>query len=291
VEYAALGFGSHHWIATDASGARRFVTVDDLSNAVDSGFTRLTAAFRTARRLAERGLDFVVAPLPDEGGDVVRRLTDRFSMAVFPFIEGVTGRFGDYATNEQRQAVRGLIHVLHAETAVVEDLALREDFSVPARPSVELALTELDRRWQGGPFSEPARRLLVEVEGSIRAAFAAYDQLVELVRADPTPWVITHGEPHPGNVIWTSDGPRLVDWDTAVIAPAARDLWRLAGPSADPGSALYRLRWDLTEIALYVAQFRRPHDRTADTAKSWRGLRQSASSVVSSPAIPSASSR
>jgi spectinomycin phosphotransferase len=276
VEYAALGFGSHHWIATDAGGARCFVTVDDLSNAGDSGFARLTAAFQTARRLRDDGLEFVVAPLPDGRGDVVRRLNVRFSIAVFPYIEGVSGRFGAYAAEQQRRDVRGLIDLLHGATGVVEDIALREDFSVAARRSLEHALTELDRPWDSGPFAEPARLLLVEIEEDLQAAFATYDELVELASADPTPWVITHGEPHAGNVIWTDDGPRLVDWDTALIAPAARDLWAVAGPSADPGFALYRLRWDLTEIALYVSEFRRPHDRTADTVVSWRGLQHSA---------------
>jgi aminoglycoside phosphotransferase (APT) family kinase protein len=36
---------------------------------------------------------------------------------------------------------------------------------------------------------------------------------------------LTHGEPHPGNVIGTDDGWLLVDWDTAAIAQPERDLW------------------------------------------------------------------
>ena len=35
---------------------------------------------------------------------------------------------------------------------------------------------------------------------------------------------------------------------------------------------LYRLTWDLTEIALYVDQFRRPHGDTEDTRVAWAGL-------------------
>lgn len=276
VEYAPLGFGSHHWIATCADGTRRFVTIDDLSTARPSGFPGLTAAFRTARRLADRGLDFVVAPLPDERGEVAQRLTERFSMAVFPFVEGACERFGGYATNEQRQQVRALIERLHAATAMVDDVARRDDLSVTARPSLELALAELDRPWDGGPFAEPARQLLADVDAELSAAFAAYDELVELARADATPWVITHGEPHAGNVVWTGDGPRLVDWDTALIAPATRDLWTLTEPREEPAFALYRLRWDLTEVALYVSEFRRPHEQTADTMASWRWLRHSA---------------
>lgn len=32
LEYHAVGFGSHHWVATDNQGLRHFVTVDELSS-------------------------------------------------------------------------------------------------------------------------------------------------------------------------------------------------------------------------------------------------------------------
>ena len=35
---------------------------------------------------------------------------------------------------------------------------------------------------------------------------------------------LCHGDLHPGNVIMTADGPRLVDWTSPVRAPAAYDL-------------------------------------------------------------------
>ncbi len=35
---------------------------------------------------------------------------------------------------------------------------------------------------------------------------------------------LCHGDLHPGNVIMTAEGPRLVDWISTVRAPAAFDL-------------------------------------------------------------------
>jgi Ser/Thr protein kinase RdoA (MazF antagonist) len=35
---------------------------------------------------------------------------------------------------------------------------------------------------------------------------------------------LCHYDLHPGNVIMTADGPRIIDWDGAVRAPAALDL-------------------------------------------------------------------
>jgi len=36
-----------------------------------------------------------------------------------------------------------------------------------------------------------------------------------------------HGDCHPGNVLWTDDGPHFVDFDDARMGPAVQDLWML----------------------------------------------------------------
>ena len=281
LEYAAVGFGSHHWIAHDSSGAKRFVTVDDLSKVrlggPDAGFRGLRAAFETARRLSESGLDCLVAPERDVEGGVLRRLGEGFTIAVYPFLDARSGSYDEYS-NDERQAVRVVLGRVHRATSVVEGVSEIEDFALPCRGGLEVALDELDLGWSAGPFAEPARELLVQAAGDVRAALAHYDALVDEVRREPEPWVITHGEPHAANVLWAEDGPRLIDWDTALIAPAGRDLWMLEPPTEvaprdeAPQIALYRLWWDLAEIAGYVTEFRMPHGETEDMVESWKNL-------------------
>ena len=41
-----------------------------------------------------------------------------------------------------------------------------------------------------------------------------------------------HGDCHPGNVLWTDEGPHFVDLDDARTGPAVQDLWMLAGTAA-----------------------------------------------------------
>jgi hypothetical protein len=90
--YQAVGFGSHHWLATDASGSQLFVTVDDLTgklrssdDTTDSAFARLERAFTTALSLRrEVCLPFVVAPIPTHDGRVVARLAPGYSVVVHP---------------------------------------------------------------------------------------------------------------------------------------------------------------------------------------------------------------
>ena len=41
-----------------------------------------------------------------------------------------------------------------------------------------------------------------------------------------------HGDCHPGNILWTDDGPHFVDLDDARMGPAVQDLWMLASDDA-----------------------------------------------------------
>ncbi|WP_290906015.1 serine/threonine protein kinase [Aquabacterium sp.] len=66
---------------------------------------------------------------------------------------------------------------------------------------------------------------------------AAADQALDLAQAafdriDGLRWRRTHGDCHPGNVLWTPEGPHFVDLDDACMAPAVQDLWMLV--SGDP---------------------------------------------------------
>lgn len=66
---------------------------------------------------------------------------------------------------------------------------------------------------------------------------SAADQALDLAQAafdriDGLRWRRTHGDCHPGNVLWTPEGPHFVDLDDACMAPAVQDLWMLV--SGDP---------------------------------------------------------
>lgn len=114
----------------------------------------------------------------------------------------------------------------------------------------------------------------------------------------PAEPVVTHGEPHPGNLIRTAEGFVLVDWDTVAVDRAERDLWmlddgtgsawaeyaRLTGRAVDPdAAALYRLAWGLTDLAAFVGRLRAPHGRDPDTERAWTGIQAILASVEPAP--------
>ena len=291
ISYEAAGGGSHHWLLRAVDAGYSFLTVDDLGTKPwlgadhDSTFAGLEAAFRTALRLRVSGLDFVVAPIPTADGAVVARLDGRFSAALFPYIAGRAGTFGDEFSRRDRQDLCGLWAKLHQATPVVRDGAPRRSLDVPGRSDLEVALRNLHRPWTGGPYSERSREWLTANRDLVIASLDRYDRLAGEVATRE--FVITHGEPHGGNLIRTEDGLALIDWDTVAMAPPERDLWMLddgtneglhaytdaTGHMIDRSALdFYRLAWLVTDVVAFTTELRQPHSDDANTSHAWRAL-------------------
>jgi spectinomycin phosphotransferase/16S rRNA (guanine(1405)-N(7))-methyltransferase len=176
---------------------------------------------------------------------------------------------------------------VHRATGAAVAHADHDDLAVPHRHEIPAALDALAGAWDEGPYGERGRSLLDQHAGDLERIVAAYDGLADSVRELSDRAVLTHGEPHGGNVLVVEGQRLLIDWDTALLAVAERDLWDL-----DPGDGsvfdayeratgiapsaaaldLYRLWYDLAEIGQYLGELRRPHADTADMAESWKNL-------------------
>jgi spectinomycin phosphotransferase len=305
VRYLPKGLGSYHWEARTQRGSACFVTVDDLATKPwiapghDDTFDGLTAAYRTASILHHQaGLHLVVAPYPCLDGRLTLRLSPQFSMAVFPFVDGRAGDWGEPITPAARARLLGELAMLHLATPEAGSHLTTRPFELPGRPGLTAALGAVDQPWTGGPLSESARRALAEHAGRVHGQLSAFDDLARQVEESRETLVITHGEPHPGNLMHTEHGLRLIDWDTVALARPERDLWMLDDGSSDgfaPYSQLtgqivnraaiefYRLEWTLSDIASFIAMFRSEHRRTVWIEQKWRGFGQLLAGAPSSP--------
>jgi len=294
MEYVPEGGGSYHWKLTGDDGQSHFVTVDDLDGkdwlggTRDAVFEGLGRALRTAAALRYGvGLEFVVAPIAARDGGLLRRLDDRYTVCVFPFLAGRSYRFGPYTDARLRGRALGMIAALHQATPAVRGSAAHHVPRIGGRADLDAFLLDPDRRWEGGPFSEAARRLLVTRTADLARLTTGFDRLAEATGAARTDPVITHGEPHPANLMSVDGRLVLIDWDTAALAPPERDIALIAttgdqdidryqqatGRELDPAAiALYRLRWYLDDLASAIRLFRHPHRDTPDTRRWWRGL-------------------
>jgi Phosphotransferase enzyme family len=293
LEYQPVGFGSHHWLVMGRTGERLYATADDLDakrrtahDTADDAFDRLCHAFGTALALRdEAGLTFVIAPLLTAAGRVAARLSERYSLVIHPYVTGTAaGDDGEFTNDGDRKAVVDLLILMH-RAHVGKPHA--DDLVVPHLDALQAMIRHTSDVWCGGPYAQAAQELLRTHARDLHALIAAYGGLARRVGSQPERMVITHGEPHAGNVIVTADGLVLIDWDTALVAPPERDLWALAGgePSLldyyaaatgteidDGALSLYRLWYDLAEVGGYLSLFQAPHVDTADTRESWKNL-------------------
>jgi spectinomycin phosphotransferase len=299
LNYLAVGFGDHHWVATEASGRRWFVTVAELGGgwrgaAPEQGWADLQAAMGVVIALRDTGLEFAMAPVPTRDGRALARLDDQRATTLFPYLEGTAGTFSRRMPQHERLALIEMLARLHGAATVLADTAPIRDLVPASLPGLRAALSDLGRPWAGGPYSEPAREFLARRAAGIAAALTRFRDLAREAAVSGQ-LVITHGEPHPGNVMRSGNRLLLIDWDTVGVALPERDLWHVAGsgsPEAamyseltgrvvsDVALAAYRLRWQLDDLGLNLALFRSPHADDANCAAMWADLPRLAGDVT-----------
>jgi spectinomycin phosphotransferase len=292
LRYFPEGGGAYHWIA-QAGDRRWFVTCDDLDTKPWLGSDRgsvcggLLVAYGTAMELRAAGLPFVVAPMATAAGAPAERVDERHSVSVFDFTEGEPGRWGQPVEPSGRRELVTMLARLHRATPPGPGPSRRR-LELPGRQGFEEALDDLGRPWDGGPLSEPVRHELAENLDLIVGWLADLDRYAARFGDGTTHAVVTHGEPHPGNLIRTGTGLALVDWDTVAVARPERDLWMLVdgdgsllstyrdltGVTLDREAlAAYRLLWALSDAVSFTTRLRAEHRQNTDANRSLAALR------------------
>jgi Ser/Thr protein kinase RdoA (MazF antagonist) len=154
----------------------------------------------------------VVPPLPDVDGNTLHEFAG-FRFAVFARQGGYAPEFDDLDTLQRMGRLMGRIHAIGALTEYRE------------RPTLDVA-----------SFGEQPRDYLLShgfIPEDLREAYAdVVEQALEQIRrcfdrAGAVASLRLHGDCYAGNVLWTDDGPHLVDFDDTRMGPAIQDLWML----------------------------------------------------------------
>lgn len=288
LRYLSVGGGGYHWHLRDTDGGELFVTVDDLDAKDWLGEDRPTVARGLNESLAtawwlrdEASLAFVVAQLGALDGQPLVRLGDRYAISVTPFLEGHSYPFGPHTDAARRRRILDALIALHSvcPPAGIPNHARPR---IGARADLEAFLREPGDAWHGGPYSEPARELLAPHAELLAARLEWFDDICRSSLWDRT--VVTHGEPHAGNVMTVGEREVLIDWDTVGIATPERDLWFVVHDQADlnhyadatghqPNTSalmLYKVRWQFDDLASIIKTLRGSHSGT-DGTEHWLG--------------------
>jgi len=145
-------------------------------------------------------------------------------------------------------------------------------------------------------WAEPARRSVLDSPLLPEAAVERYarvsDELLQRVQQQFddvgfVPRIRTHGDCHPGNILWHAGAPLLVDLDDALNAPRIQDLWMLLSGNADE----QRRQWaDLMEGYRQFGSLEARETRLIEALRSLRMIRHAGWVCVrwQDPAFPRA---
>lgn len=163
-----------------------------------------------AAELAEREIP-AVAPIAAKGKTL--HVFEGFRFALYPRRGGRAPELDNPEVLEWLGRFIGRIHAVGALAPFAH------------RPALDIA----------GFGDEPREYLRMNdfVPADLREAyFSVLDQALAGVRdcfrrAGAVRAIRLHGDCHPGNVLWTDEGPHFVDFDDARTGPAIQDLWML----------------------------------------------------------------
>ena len=159
----------------------------------------------------------VVAPEVRDGRSLFE--SHGFRYAVYPR-QG--GRWPEFATREDRAWMGRFLGRIHA---VGRARAFRHRARLDWRTmGVETVEWLLGQGW----IPSHLESAYESVAGD---AIALVEQRFD--EAEPLRTLRLHGDCHPGNVLWTDDGPHFVDLDDCMTGPAVQDLWMLVSGRPD----------------------------------------------------------
>ncbi len=163
------------------------------------------------QELAEAELP-VAPPLAGSDGATLHEF-DGFRFAVFTRQGGHAPEFDDESTLKRMGRLIGRIHAVGALK------------SYQARPVLDLAtFGEEPRDFLLAHHFIPVelRDVYADVlEQALAGVRRCYDHAGDITR------LRLHGDCYAGNVLWTDEGPHLVDFDDSRMGPAIQDLWML----------------------------------------------------------------
>ena len=174
--------------------------------------------------LAEREIP-VVAPLVNASGQTLHEF-EGYRFALYPRRPGRVPELDNPHTLEWMGRFIARIHAVGA----IEPFVHRPVLDVESFGDAPFQFI-----MSGGfipPDLELAYRSLVEdVLQRVRACYAHAPNVAN---------IRLHGDCHPGNVLWTGDGPHFVDFDDCRMGPAIQDLWMLLSGDHDDMSLQLR---------------------------------------------------
>ena len=216
------GEDSYGYIVVSETGEKYFVKAS--TSVLDSC---LHVAFLLQHRCNIRG---VVAPLETQEGLFSIPWQD-FKVSLFPFIEGKSRwdlwKIGKDFTDTELSKAGALLATIHeCPTTIVPNHLTRAKYDLPLRHELytvlEAAASKMPAQNQ---YQKQLLEALAQHQSVVWETLDRYDCLGHSAATQQTSFVVTHGDPTPGNLILdTENRLHLIDWDGVCLGPPEKDL-------------------------------------------------------------------
>lgn len=260
VAHIPVGWGAHHWRAEAAGEPVLFVTLDPPT--ARHSAASIEGAYASAAAL---GLDFVWPPVARDDGS--------FTLPLGVRTLSVTGWLDGERPSSSTPDLQDMLATLHRAPVP----ATAPVWTTEVDPRLADRLRELLRAPWDGPLGPAAQHLLTEHLSRVAGWVSDHTRLLE--GADPSAYVVTHGEPGVHNQWQAQERTWLIDWESLRLAPRERDLATLVhgGVATDGDPAMVRLfdlEWRLSEVWSFAQWLQGPHEADADDHAALTGLEE-----------------
>ena len=226
IAFLPEGEDSYGYIAVSETGEKYFAKA---STAVPN--SRLQAASLLQHQCNISG---VVAPMETQGGKLSVPWQD-FRVALFPFIEGKSRwdlwKAGKDFTDTELSQAGALLATIHECTDTIASNKLTvATYNLPERHELHTVLEAQEQIPPRNQYQQQLLEAIAQHRSKILQTVERYDNLGRSATALQTPFVITHGDPTPGNLILdTENRLHIIDWDGICFGPPEKDLVSFTG--------------------------------------------------------------
>ena len=225
------GEDSYGYIVCSKTGKKYFAKA---STSVSSISLHVASLLR--HRCDIRG---VVAPLETQD-DMLSIPWQNFNVSLFPFIDGRSRwdlwKVGKDFTDVELRQTAALLATIHDATDSVDlDCLPIAKYDLPLRNELYGVLEAAKKETSSeNKYQKQLLEALATHRSAILQTLDRYDDLGRSATALQALFVITHGDPTPGNLIIDAENRlHIIDWDGVSLGPAEKDLCAFTGERFD----------------------------------------------------------
>ena len=281
------GEDSYGYVVVSETGEKYFAKA---STSVPNSRLQIASCLRN-----ECDISGIVAPLETQNG-ALSVPWQNFRVALFPFIEGKSRwdlwKVGKDFTDTELSLTAALLATIHGcPDAVASNNLTVTTYNLPLRQELHIVLEAPEQIPPQNQYQKQLLDAIAQHRSEILQTLERYDSLGRSASALQTPFVITHGDPTPGNLIIDAENRlHIIDWDGVCLGPPEKDLVSFTGERFDivlesylaerrNGAALhadifgfYIYEWTLNEIRDYGTKILFNNNDAQQNEYNWESL-------------------